>query len=136
SEKDWIPTPVKKNEDPADDIILDDAYFVHMDSHLICHSDAEGYYIPLNFKDVIYDDDRDRILGGMLGSSYMLFEELLKIAPKLGIKIQENKIDPKEIDVINSIKDEEPFSIEKRVWLVLYDCAELSIKYKSLIRFS
>ena len=39
---------------------MDDAYveeeLMMMTSHLLCHSDSECYYIPVDFQDVIFDD--------------------------------------------------------------------------------
>ncbi|RLB49198.1 MAG: hypothetical protein DRJ42_21590, partial [Deltaproteobacteria bacterium] len=36
--------------------------------HLIVHSDAEGFYLPQDFDDVIIVSD-DRVAGGMIGSA-------------------------------------------------------------------
>ena len=39
------------------------------DSHLLCHSDCEGFYLPIDFADVIVDaKNQMRIAGGLLGS--------------------------------------------------------------------
>ncbi len=50
--------------------------------HLIKHSDAEGFYVPVEFGAVIYDD---RIVGTMLGSSHALAHECAELARTLGI---------------------------------------------------
>lgn len=40
--------------------------------HLIVHSDAEGYYLPIEFREVVIPDESLEIDGGMIGSSPML----------------------------------------------------------------
>ena len=53
--------------------------------HLIVHSDAEGYYLPLEFRDVIIPDEELEIDGGMIGSSPALLRECERLAKVLGI---------------------------------------------------
>ena len=53
--------------------------------HLILHSDAEGYYLPLNFPDVLFPTESLEIAGGMVGSSYGLLDECKRIAAILEI---------------------------------------------------
>jgi hypothetical protein len=53
--------------------------------HLIVHSDAEGYYLPLEFRDVVIPDQDLEIDGGMIGSSPMLLRECERLATALGI---------------------------------------------------
>jgi hypothetical protein len=52
--------------------------------HLMAHSDAEGYYVPVLFDDVLFPDV-DGFPGGMFGSSYKLLEECKIIAKILEI---------------------------------------------------
>jgi hypothetical protein len=51
--------------------------------HLIVHGDAEGYYLPVEFDDVIIPDASCEIAGGMLGSSHALLRECLELAQAL-----------------------------------------------------
>ncbi len=53
--------------------------------HLINHSDAEGYYLPIDFPRVLVPGHELGVLGGMLGSSVRLLAECRKIAEALGI---------------------------------------------------
>ena len=76
---DWAPTPVADNDDPSLDPAVEEEMFM-MSSHLLCHSDSEGFYMPIDFDDIIFDDV-ESVPGGMLGSSYRLMEELVEIAP-------------------------------------------------------
>ena len=48
--------------------------------HLIVHGDAEGYYLPVEFDDVIIPDPSLEIAGGMLGSSHALLRECRELA--------------------------------------------------------
>ncbi len=53
--------------------------------HLIHHSDAEGYYLPIDFKDIVVPDEEDEIAGGWVGSSVQLLRECEIIAKVLNI---------------------------------------------------
>ncbi len=53
--------------------------------HLINHSDAEGYYLPIDFPRVIYPEHELGIAGGMIGSTIRLLAECRRIAEALGI---------------------------------------------------
>src|SRR5215212_4112587 len=82
----WIAKPLAEGEDAADDPLLEEVT-LEMTSHLLCHSDAEGFYLPLDFTQVVFDEQQERIPGGMLGSSHRLRDELVAVAPALGIKL-------------------------------------------------
>ena len=53
--------------------------------HLILHSDAEGYYLPKDFQNILYPDASLRIAGGSIASSYRLLKECERLASVLGI---------------------------------------------------
>jgi hypothetical protein len=53
--------------------------------HLIEHGDAEGYYLPIDFSNVLYLAPELRIPGGMVGSVPRLSAELDRIARALEI---------------------------------------------------
>lgn len=53
--------------------------------HLICHSDAEGFYLPRAFDEVLYPPDEYEIPGGMVGSSPRLLAELERLVALLEI---------------------------------------------------
>jgi hypothetical protein len=138
----WIPTPTPKDERAADDDVVDEQMYM-FDSHLLCHSDCAGFYLPIEFEEVIFDTgDGDRIPGGMLGSSYGLMKELIFIAPKLGIQLDNGHLsDAEAIRIGIAIQEEEEDEsqtglwIEKIVWLSLFEAARLSIQYKTAICF-
>ena len=54
--------------------------------HLIVHGDAEGYYLPVEFEDVIIPDASLEIAGGMLGSSHALLRECRELASQLELE--------------------------------------------------
>jgi hypothetical protein len=139
----WITTPTPKEESAADDEVLDEQMYM-MSSHLLCHSDSGGFYLPIEFEEIIFDDgDGDRIPGGMLGSSYSLMKELIFIAPKLGIQLENGNLSDEEVIKIELAiqaeeedESQEGLWIEKIVWLSLFESARLSIEYKTAICFS
>ena len=51
--------------------------------HLIVHSDAEGFYLPVEFEDVLIPDASLEIAGGMIGSSHALLRECRELAQAL-----------------------------------------------------
>jgi hypothetical protein len=53
--------------------------------HLILHSDAEGFYLPIDFPSVVYPDPELGIAGGIVGSSHSLLRECQRIAEALQI---------------------------------------------------
>lgn len=54
-------------------------------SHLLCHADDAGYYIPVDFPDPLFLPPEAEVAGaGMVGSSQRLLAELSSMAPWLG----------------------------------------------------
>ncbi len=53
--------------------------------HLIVHSDAEGFYLPLDFENVLFSPDSLEIPGGMVGSAPQLLSECERLAGSLKI---------------------------------------------------
>jgi hypothetical protein len=137
NDPDWTPSPMPDGEDPVEDPVLDEE-MNKMFSHLLCHSDAEGFYLPIDFHDVILDDEeQDRVPGGLLGSSYRLMEELVRIAPKLGIALDGEQLSDAEADKINKESESEVgLWIEQTVWISLFEAARLSIEHKTAICFA
>jgi hypothetical protein len=87
--------PPPGEDDAGSDPVLSDYYRIFDASfargqaagmpfqHLIVHSDAEGYYLPVEFDDVIIPDPSLEIAGGMLGSSHALLRECSELAQAL-----------------------------------------------------
>ena len=51
--------------------------------HLILHCDAEGYYIPQDFADVLFPPEELQIPGGMVGSVQRLRDECHRLSREL-----------------------------------------------------
>jgi hypothetical protein len=87
--------PPPGDEGAAGDPVLEDYYRIFDASfargeaagmpfqHLIVHDDAEGYYLPVEFEDVIIPDASLEIAGGMIGSSHALLRECRELARAL-----------------------------------------------------
>lgn len=87
--------PPPGDDDAGGDPVLSDYYRIFDASfargqatgmpfqHLIVHGDAEGYYLPVEFDDVIIPDPSLEIAGGMLGSSHALLRECHELAQAL-----------------------------------------------------
>ena len=87
--------PPPGDDDAGSDPVLSDYYRIFDASfargqatgipfqHLIVHGDAEGYYLPVEFDDVIIPDPSLEIAGGMLGSSHALLRECGELARAL-----------------------------------------------------
>ena len=131
----WIADPMEDSKGAARDSAIK-IVAREMSSHLICHSDAEGFYLPLDFAPVLVDEKQSRITGGWLGSSYRLAEELVVVAPALGINLVAGVVSDEEAEKINSAMDDEgPLRVEQIVWLSLYEAARLSIEHRAAICF-
>jgi len=130
----WEAEPLSEGENPADDEVLIDKTN-DMESHLLCHSDAEGFYVPLDFDEVLFDDG-DTIAGAMVGSSYRLWEELYDLAPALGIELTKGILSDEAAAAINEQMDsQEGLWIERMVWLSLFDASRISIERGTAICF-
>ena len=76
--------------------------------------------------------------GGMLGSSQRLREELIEVAPKLGISINQTSVSDSEVARLNQIavgEDEAMFFRECCVWLALFEACRVSIECRTAICF-
>lgn len=131
----WVPTPFSPEEEPEGDAILEDHYS-YMSSHLLTHSDAEGFYLPIELPEVLFDTDENPVPGAMIGSSYSLLKELKSLTPHLGIGLDENN-SITNVDELNTIiKNESDFWIEILVCVTLIDAAKFSINNHTAILFN
>jgi len=121
--------------DPTDDPAIEEAT-VMMDTHLLCHSDAEGYYVPIEFDEVIFDVDDRGLPGGCLGSTQRLMAELVQTAPAIGIEVKNGQVSDAVVAAINAENEDAPYYRERLVWLTLFEAARVSIADKTLIVFN
>jgi hypothetical protein len=129
-------TPVVAGEDPTRDPAVEEAASL-FDTHLLCHSDCEGFYVPVDFGDVIFDNDDRGLAGAMLGSSVRLMAELVEVAPAIGIRISGSALaDAEAAAIVADDQGATPFYRERLVWLALYEAARCSIANDTMIVFS
>ncbi|MFF0227865.1 hypothetical protein [Streptomyces sp. NPDC004629] len=86
-------------------------------SHLLCHADNAGYYIPVDFADPLFLPPESGVAGaGMVGSSHRLLAELDSLAPTLGIRLTEAHAShpgPAAQAASIGLSDDDPFGPEK-----------------------
>ena len=106
--------------------------------HLMVHSDAEGYYFPIDFKKVIVDVDSN-IPGGMLGSTIRLKKELEKLAIWLELDLL---MDIDSDEILNAPQSQgkgdhkwQKYGVESFSCIRLYRACEHSLQKKSAIVF-
>ncbi|MCG3183957.1 MAG: hypothetical protein ICCCNLDF_02068 [Planctomycetes bacterium] len=104
-----------------------------MDSHLLVHSDAEGFYVPQDFAEPVSDEN---LTGGFAGSTQRLKAELAQVAPALGIRLEGADLPDEERERLAGIEDDDELEPELIVWLALWEAAEHSLKHNSLIVFA
>jgi hypothetical protein len=126
--------PVRAGESPAKDRRLDAEQCTFAESHLICHSQTEGYFVPIDFEDVLVDKRKDGLTGRLLGSSQRALEELVKTAPLLGIALKGRKLSDRAARAIAKEPDEShPCWIERKVWFSMFEAFRDSVEHKCAI---
>jgi hypothetical protein len=124
--------PCEFDRATSDPILEDEYNSPSIISHLIHHSDCEGFYFP----QPLVAPEEDDVRGQTVGSSYGLLRELIELAPPLGISLSNGDLDEdglKEL-VYDQHRAEHPLGTERMVWFTLFEAARKSIKYKTAIR--
>ena len=127
----WEFAPPAPGEDPAQDPVVEEETFM-MSSHLLCHSDSEGFYLPVDFADFASGD----VVGGMVGSTHRLRSELLTVAPVLGISVADSLSDEEAAKLTESIKGQEGPWVERAVWFSHWEAARLSLEHSTAIVYT
>ncbi|MFG2680765.1 hypothetical protein [Streptomyces sp. NPDC048392] len=99
-------------------------------SHLLCHSDSAGYYVPVDFEDPLFLPDEARVDGaGMVGSSRRLLAELSGMASSIGISPDDEGApsDTGESGLAEGLATDGPFETERFAWYQLYRACLASI---------
>ncbi|MER6345043.1 hypothetical protein ACWC10_06300 [Streptomyces sp. NPDC001595] len=138
-----LPEPLHEGRRATDDPLLSKVYQTlpgdppGLFDHLIHHSDAEGYYVPVDFTHVIADS---KAPGGYLGSSVRLLTEVRRLAEALGLP---EDLDPHSEEVFEATDAEQPasdgwqrYGVESYVCLQLLQAAKLSIATGAAIAFT
>jgi hypothetical protein len=123
-------TPLRKNESPTRDLLIRRAST--RASHLLYHSDNDGFYVPLDFELVIEDES---LTGRKLGSSQRLFAELIPVARLLGIRLEGERLSDDEAKQIRADPNDAPLFRERLVWLMMFEAARLSVAHRTAIAF-
>ncbi|MBL1078463.1 hypothetical protein JK358_29055 [Nocardia sp. 2] len=128
--------PVAEGERASEDSVLEQVGEM-FESHLLCHSDCEGYYVPVDFADVVFSAPELEIPGCMVGSSQALLRELVYVAPYLGITLVEGELSDAEIARVDAENgdDEHPLYRERETWLLFYEAARVSVANRTVISF-
>ncbi|RJO73708.1 hypothetical protein D5S18_21290 [Nocardia panacis] len=96
------------------------------ESHLLCHSDVDGYYIPVDFDaPEVVGDDYERV-----GSSQGLLAELQYCAAAIGIRLEPDlSLSDNEAQRIDELirADSGEFTYEWMAWLALHEACRQSI---------
>lgn len=82
---------------------------------------------------------RPACAGGIVGSSLKLLDELIEIAPSLGIHLQaDDSLSEAEAARLFAVahRQGEEFESETRAWLTLHQAAELSLLYQTAVRIA
>lgn len=131
----WTAKPLGADVDPSQDPVVS-KQTARMESHLLCHSDCEGCYVPVDFQPVLHDDT-GRVPGEFVCSSHRLLDELVFVAPALGIPLNGNELSDEQAAEINRDEEmERGLWIERATWLTLYEAARRSIRHKAAIWFA
>lgn len=128
--------PIPDGMDAANDPILENELYVMMNSHLICHSDCEGFYLPIDFAEPLIDDLELNFAGAIVGSSQRLQQELIKVAPLLEIQLDSGILSDAEAQKLARHNQQHPFEIERLVWFALYEATVTSLAQKTAIVFT
>jgi len=124
-------TPLSGDLKPEDDELIREAY-QSLDSHLLCHADDEGYYVPVEFNDVIFDE---AVPGGMLGSSQKLLSEIISIAQHIDVDVNGQDISTTTKEALAKADESHQFSIERTVWFNLFENCKISLEHNTVISF-
>ena len=88
------PIPAPGSQETYKNVVLNEAYYESFDAgkdmkfqHLMVHSDAEGFYVPIDFERVITTPPTLRLSGRWLGSTQRLQAECAELAGLLGMPL-------------------------------------------------
>jgi hypothetical protein len=127
-------TPMPADWEFSEDPWITEEMFAN-ESHILCHSSTEGYFVPIDFPEPIHDDG-SRLTGEILGSSQHASQELVETAPLLGISLRSGKLSDKAAAIIAEEQEgSHPYWIKRHVWLLLFDRFRQSIEFGTAVVF-
>ena len=139
------PLPPPGNENADKDPVLYQEYWERFEAgeslkhqHLIVHSDAEGYYVPVDFERP-RDLTSEQLTGDWLGSTQRLYAECRELADALGMPVAMDH----ESDAISGLLETQGrgeqrwqrYGVETFTGLRLLAACEVSLRSKAAIVF-
>jgi len=109
--------------------------------HLLWHSDCEGFYVPIDFDEVILDNSQPQLpgLGGMIGSTRFLLEECRELARLIGLPPEIDPEDDRLWEAAEADADTGPawqvYGTEAFCLARLIRACELSLHHKAVVVF-
>lgn len=144
--------PPPGDTEAADDPILQEYYELFDESfaegkaggmyfqHLIIHSDAEGYYLPIEFEEVLVADPSLEIAGDTIGSAQRLLAECLELARALELPAD---LDPESEEVCDAAERQgeggegwRRYGVESHACLVLIHACRASVATGAAVVFT
>ncbi|MFY1695550.1 hypothetical protein [Solwaraspora sp. WMMA2101] len=112
----------------ADRELIDDRAAL-LESHLLCHSDSAGYYVPVDLGDPLFLPAGTGVTGGgIVGSSQGLLAELRRCATALGVRLDPaGDLPDTEAARLFALPDDADFAVETQTWLTLHEACRASI---------
>ncbi|WFE26987.1 hypothetical protein O7623_27625 [Solwaraspora sp. WMMD791] len=122
-------TPVTDAGGLAADRELIDDQAALLESHLLCHSDSAGYYVPVDFGDPLFLPAETGVAGGgIVGSSQGLLAELRRCAGALGVRLDPaGDLPDTEAARLFALPDDADYAVETQTWLTLHEACRASI---------
>jgi hypothetical protein len=129
-------TPLPDGGDPIDEVLAAEYERPQFVSHLVHFSDAQGFYLPVDFSEPLVAGPGDFVLGGAVGSSVALRRELADLAPALNIPLVDGEPTDETATQLGSERQckSHPFGTERMLWLIMFDAATQSLAHRSAIR--
>jgi hypothetical protein len=87
------------------------------------HSDAEGFYLPIDFADVIVPPEDAGVAGGYIGSSFALLRECEELARSIGVPLDLDTETDELFKGGDGSQRWHAYHVEARVCLVLHRAA-------------
>lgn len=144
--------PPPGDEEASGDPVLSDYYQLYDEhlaegkagamrfQHLIIHGDAEGYYLPVDFPEVIHADPSLEVAGDLIGSSPRLLAECLELAEALELP---DDLDPEGDEIWEAAETQgegeakwQRYGIESHTCAALIRACRASVKTGAAVVFN